>query len=72
MHTFYSNLYLSIVSGSNCISVEVLRNCKPKLSHTQVEVFNMCLKESHFRGCWNGSFVVSVYKNVRESSTAKN
>ena len=31
----------------------------------------MCLKESRFPDCWKGSLVVSVFKNVGESSPGK-
>ena len=36
------------------------------------ELFNMCLKESCFPDNWKVSFVVPVFKNVEERSTAKN
>ena len=38
-----SNLASSRASGSDCIPVVVLRNCKPEFSHILAEPFNMCL-----------------------------
>ena len=38
----------------------------------QTELFNTYLKESWFPDCWKVSSVVPVFKNVGESSTAKN
>ena len=66
------NLDSSKVSGSDCISVVVLENCGPELSHILAQLFNMCLKESCFPDCWKVSLVVPVFKNVGERSTAKN
>ena len=67
-----TNLDSSKTSGPDCISVVVLQCCELELSHIQVELFNVCLKESCFIDCWKVSFVVPVYKNVWERSTAKN
>ena len=39
-----TNLDLSKVSGSDCIPVVVLKNCKPELSYILAEFFNKCLK----------------------------
>ena len=50
----------------------VLRNCEPDLSYILVKLFNKCLKESCFPGCWKVSSLVPVFKNVGERSTAKN
>ena len=61
------NLDLSNASGSNCIPMVVLKNCKPKLS----ELFHKCLKES-CPDCWKVSMVVPVFKNAGKRSTAKN
>ena len=61
------NLDLSNASGSNCIPMVVLKNCKPKLS----ELFHNCLKES-CPDCWKVSMVVPVFKNAGKRSTAKN
>ena len=36
------------------------------------ELINKCLKESCFPDCWKVSSVVPVFKNVGETSTAKN
>ena len=66
-----TNLDSSKASGPDCIPVVVLKNCEPELSYI-AKLFNMCLKESCFSGCWKVSSVVSVFKNVGERSTAKN
>ena len=66
------NLDLSKASGPDCIPVVVLKNCEPELSYILAELFNICLKESCFPDCWKVSSVVPVFKNVGESSTAKN
>ena len=50
----------------------VLKNCEPKCSYIPADLFNMCLKESCFPDCWKVSSVVPVFKNVGETSTAKN
>ena len=60
------------MSGPDCISVVVLKNCEPELSYILAELFNKCLKESCFRDCWKVSSVVPIFKNVGERSTAKN
>ena len=66
------NLDLSKTSGPDCIPVVVLKNCEPELSYILAELFNKCLKESCFPGCWKVSSVVPVFRNVGERSTAKN
>ena len=66
------NLDLSNASGPDCIPVMVLKNCELKLSYIIAELFNKCLKEYCFPGCWKVSLVVPVLKNVGERSTAKN
>ena len=66
------NLDSSKASGPDCIPVVVLKNCEPKLSNIQAEIFNMCLKGSCFPDCWKILLVVPVFKNVGERSTAKN
>ena len=38
-------------SGSDCIQVLVLKNCKPELSYIYKLFFYMCLKESCFPCC---------------------
>ena len=63
---------LSKASGPDCIPVVVLKNCEPELSYILAELFNKCLKEFCFTDCWKVSSVVLVFKNVGESSTAKN
>ena len=65
------NLDSSKASGPDCIPVVVLKNCEPELSYILAELFNKCLKESCFPGCWKSSLVIHVFKNVRERSTAK-
>ena len=64
------NLDLSKTSGPDCVPVAVQKNCEPELSYIPAELFNECLKESCFAGCWKVSSVVPVYKNVGERSTA--
>ena len=66
------NLDLSKASSPDCISVVVLKNCKPEFSYILGELFSKCLKESCFPDCWKVSQVVPVYKNVVERSAAKN
>ena len=66
------NLDLSKASGPDCIPVVVLKNFEPELSYILDELFNKCLKESHFPDCWKVSSVLPVFKNVGERSTAKN
>ena len=66
------NLDLSKASGPDCIPAVVLKNCEPELSYILDELFNKCLKESHFPDCWKVSSVLPVFKNVGERSTAKN
>ena len=66
------NLDLSRASGPNCIPVLVLKNCEPELSYILAQLYNKCLTESCFSGCWKVSSLVPVFKNVGERSTAKN
>ena len=66
------NLDLSKASGPDCIPVVVLKNCLPELSYILAELFNKCLKESCFLGCWKVSSEIPVFKYVGERSTAKN
>ena len=67
-----TNLDSSKVSGPDCISVVVLKNCEPELSYVLAKLFNKCLKESCFADCWKVSLVVPVFKNVGERCVAKN
>ena len=67
-----TNLDSSKASGPDCIPVAVLKNCEPELSYILAKLFNKCLKESCFLGCWKVSLVVPVFKNVRERSAARN
>ena len=52
--------------------VVVLKNCDLELSYILAQLFNKCLKEFSFPDCCKVSSVVPVFKNVGESSTAKN
>ena len=67
-----TNLDSSKASGPDCIPVVVLKDCEPELSYILTKLFNMCLKGSCFPDCWKVSWVVPVFKNIGESSTAKN
>ena len=67
-----TNVYLSKLSGPDCISVVVLRNREPEISYILGELFSKCLKELCFPDCWKVLLVVLVFKNVGESSSAKN
>ena len=67
-----TNLDSSNASGPDCIPVVVLKNCEPELSYILAKLFNNCLKESCFPDCWKVSWVVPVFKNNGERSTAKN
>ena len=67
-----ANLDSSKASGPDCIPVVVRNNCVPELSYILAELFNNCLKESCFPDCWKVSSVVPVFKNLGETSAAKN
>ena len=67
-----TNLDSSKASGPDCIPVVVLKNCESEFSYILAKCFNKCLKESCFPDCWKVSSVAPVFKNVGESSTAKN
>ena len=67
-----TNLDSSKASGPNCIPVVVLKNCEPELSYILPKLFNKFLKESCFLDCSKVSSVAPVFKNVGESSKAKN
>ena len=62
------NLDLSKAFGPDSIPEVVLKSCETELSYIQAELFNRCLKES----CGKVLSVVLVFKNVGESSIAKN
>ena len=51
---------LSKASCPDCIPVVVLKNCEPELSYILAELFNNCLKWSHFPDSWKVSLVVPV------------
>ena len=53
-------------SGPNCILVVVLKNCEPQLSYVLDDLFNMCLREFIFPGCWNVSSEVPVLNVYHE------
>ena len=67
-----TNLDSSKASGPDYFPLVVLKNCEPELSYIPAKLFNMCLKESYFPDCWKVSSMVAVFKNVDETSTAKN
>ena len=67
-----TNLDLSKASVRDCIPVVVLKNCEPEISYIVAGLFNKCLKESCFPGCWKVSSVVPVFKDIGERSAAKN
>ena len=67
-----TNLDSSKASGPDYFPLVVLKNCEPELSYIAAKLFNMCLKESYFPDCWKVSSMVAVFKNVGETSTAKN
>ena len=67
-----TNLDLGKASGPDCVPVVVLKNCEPELSYMLGGLLNNRLKESYFADCWKVSWVVPVFKNVGERSTAKN
>ena len=46
-----TNLELSKAFSPDCITVVVLKNCEPELSHILAELFNKCLWESCFPDC---------------------
>ena len=66
------NLDLSKASGPDSVPVGVLKSCEPELSYILAELFTKCLKGSCFTDCWKVSLVVPVFKNIGETSTAKN
>ena len=66
------NLDLSKASGPDSVPVVVLKSCEPELSYILAELFTKCLKGSCFTDCWKVSLVVPVFKNIGETSAAKN
>ena len=42
------NHVLSKVSGPNCMTVVVLKNCESGISYILAKLFSICLKESCF------------------------
>ena len=67
-----SKMIKMAIRDLDSIPVVVLKNCEPELLYILAELFNMCLKESGFPDFWKALFVVPVFKNVGERSTAKN
>ena len=65
------NLDLSNSSAPDCIPVVVLKSCESELFYILAKLFNKCLEESWFPDCWKFLFVVPIFKNVGEMSTAK-
>ena len=65
------NLDSSKASGPDCILVVVLKKCESELSYIPAKFFNNCLKKSCFPDCSKVLWVVPVFKNVGERSTAK-
>ena len=47
-----TNIDLSKASGPDCVPEVVVKNCEPGLPYVLAELFNKCLKESYFSGCW--------------------
>ena len=66
------NIDLSKVSGLDCIPVVVLKKYEPEHFYLLAELFNKCLKECCFPHYGKVSSVVPVFKNLGETSTAKN
>ena len=58
-------------AGPDCIPVVVLKNHEPEFSYILGNIFSMCLKETCFSNSWKVSPLVSVSKNIGESSMAK-
>ena len=67
-----TNLDSGKVSVPDCVPVVVLKNCEPEPSYILGELLNNHLKESCFPDCWKVSWLVPVFQNVGERSTAKN
>ena len=51
------------VSSTDCITVLILKNFEPELSHILAELFNMYLNESCFPDFLKVSYVSSLFKN---------
>ena len=66
------NFESSMTSDPTCISMVFPKNSVPELSYILAELLNMCIKESCFSDCWKVSLVFAVFKDVGESSIAKN
>ena len=66
------NFESSMTSDPTCISMVFPKNSVPELSYILAELLNMCIKESCFSDCWKVSLVFPVFKDVGESSIAKN
>ena len=59
---------------SFCISqiVKKVKNCEHGILYILVGFFNMCLKKHCPPDCWKILSVVTVFKSIKEKSTAKN
>ena len=57
-----THLDSSKVSGPDCISALVLKNCGLELAYILAELFNKCLEESGSPDWWKVSSVVPVFK----------
>lgn len=52
------------------IPVVVLKNREPELSYILADIFNICLNESCFSGCWKVPSLVPVFRKIWERSKA--
>ena len=59
------------VSGPDCITVVVLKNCEPENSYILAELFHMCLEEFCSPDSWKVSFLVPVFTNVGQGLLLK-
>ena len=51
-------------SGTNCISVVVLKKCEPEFSYILAELFNKCLRESSFNCKENYQKLIVAKKQI--------
>ena len=72
LHLIKQNCLLKTFVRTLILTTQVSLYLFSELFYILAELFNKCLKESCFPGCWKVSSVVPVFKNVRERSTAKN
>ena len=69
--TIATNLHLSKASGSDCITVVLIKNSQPELSDILPELFNVCLKETFFPDCWKVLLVFPVFKMLEKGVRLK-